>query len=431
MNFDYLIIGSGIAGISAVETLRKFNKECSIGLISNESHAPYSKGLLPFYLKNKITYDKLFIRGKDFWSGQNIQFIFGEVIKLQRNTRSLIIQNPVTRHETIVSYRDKLLIASGANSKKLDFPGCDLFGIFYFRDLDDAATIRNYFDTWKYQSKNEKERIAGAEHTKHLDTPEYRSEPKPVIYGASFIALEFAGIFAHLGIPAKLIFRGPHFWSRLLDRQGGELIEKCLREAGMEIHRSEELRAVYGSAGKLEKITTQDSEYECNFLGIGVGLEPNLDFARQAGLKVNQGIVTDEFLETSDPNIFAAGDIAEFYDVVIGRHHVLGNWLNSDMQGRTAAINMLGMKKPFELISSYSFNFDGYKGKGKFNICAIGDTATEQSYSTKLYLSDRQYIKLFSKNDCCVGAALINLPQLRSKVTEAIKFKTSPSSIDI
>lgn len=432
MKFDYLIIGSGIAGISAVETLRKFNKEASIGLISNEPHQPYSKVLLPFYLKGKINYDQLFIRGQSFWKKNNILFIYGEVSELDRQNKivrytDLSVDShrnpsPLRGGGELVSY-GTLLVASGANAKKLNFLGNDLSEMFYFRDLDETVRIKKYFENL------------------HSNTLVYQSDQlKPVIYGASFIALEFAGIFAHFGISAKIIFRGPYFWSRLLDPQGGELVENFLEQAGMEIHDSEEIKSInpviaradeiIGPRQSLFKIETGRDSYQATFLGLGVGLEPNLEFARVAGLKINQGIITDEFLQTSDPDIFAAGDIAEFYDTIINRHHVLGNWLNSDMQGRAAAHNMLGVKKPFELVSFYNFNFEGKKGVGAFNICALGDTNPQEPFDARTSCRSKKYARAFIKNNQCVGIILINSPQLREKCANFIKNKLEPARLD-
>lgn len=429
MKFDYLIIGSGIAGISAAETLRKFDKEASIGLISNEPHNPYSKVLLPFYLKGKINYDQLFIRGKNFWKRNNIEFIYSEVIGLDRRVKKIIFGDGQG-----IFYK-KLLVASGASAKKLDFLGSDLPGIFYFRDLDETIRIKKHLDIFYSNTPV------------YQHTPVYRSDGlKPVIYGASFIALEFAGIFAHFGIGAKIIFRGPYFWSRLLDETGGKLIESFLEQAGMEIHQGENIKEIRtaskssppfilplreggGEEGVSEIITNVGSRF-CSFLGVGTGLEPNLEFARIADLKVNQGIITDEFLRTSDHDIFAAGDVAEFYDTIINRHHVLGNWLNSDMQGRTTAHNMLGVKKPFELVSSYNFNFEGKKGAGAFNICALGDTNPQELFDVKISCRRQKYVKAFIKNSQCVGIILINSPQLREKCSNFIKNKLEPAGLD-
>ncbi len=406
MKFDYLIIGSGIAGVSAAETLRKNNKDCSICLISNEPHDPYSKVLLPFWLKGKVKHNQLFIRGNNFWQKNNINFIVGEAKELSREEKKIILADG---QEFLYK---KLLIASGANAKKLNFSGIDLGGIFYFRNLDEAAKIKDYLQKIKNDG------IA----------------PLPVIYGASFIALEFAGLFAHFGIPAKIIFRGPYFWSRVLDEQGSRLIEKFLGEAGMELRAEEEILRVEEASGKTlelyEVVTTKDV-YKCNFLGLGTGLKPNLDFIRGAELKVNQGIITDEYLSTSDQDIFAAGDIAEFYDTIIERNHVLGNWLNSDMQGRCAAANMLGKKQKFELVSFYSFTFDGYNGKGKFNICMIGDTNPKEPFKTEIKTEDNQYVQIFNKNNKCIGAVIINIPNLRSKIIENIKAGLGLHQLDI
>jgi len=411
VHFDYLIIGSGIAGISAAETLRKHTSNASICVISNESHDPYSKVLLPFWLKGKIRFEQLFIRGKNFWDKNDIEFIHGEVRSIDRDARELTIAS-----KTTISYK-KLLIASGAGARKLDFASSNPPGVFYLRNLDDAIAIKEYFDT-----------------------TEYRSRPQPTIYGAGFIALEFAGIFAHLGVSAKIIFRGPYFWSRLLDEDGGKLIERFLEQAGMEIHHEE---AIYNVSAGLEgtpqslfKVDTNSGSYKSNFLGLGVGLEPNLEFARTAGLKANHGIITNEYLETNDPNIFAAGDVTEFHDVIIGRHHVLGNWLNSDLQGRAAAMNMLGAEKSFELVSSYNFNFDGLRSNldvlqsGAFNICALGDTNPAEPFNAKIFSRDRAYLKLFIKNNQCVGAVLINNPHRRQKLLELIKIKSRLLDID-
>jgi 3-phenylpropionate/trans-cinnamate dioxygenase ferredoxin reductase subunit len=218
----------------------------------------------------------------------------------------------------------KLLLATGANVRRLRLDGCDLDGIHYLRALGNADHIRD--DTAEHQ------RVA--------------------LVGGSYIATEVAATLTALGRQCTLIMQEDVTLERTFGKTAGGFFQKALTDHGVTIHAGEDVERFEG-AGRVGAVVTKSGlRVECDAVVVGVGVSPDVMLASKAGLEIGErgGVLTDSKLATSAPDVYAAGDIAEYDSVVHGTRLRIEHWDVAENQGKTAALNMLGRDQPHEVI---------------------------------------------------------------------------------
>lgn len=383
----YIIIGGGIAGTTAAEELRKLDPSAEITIVSEEFHPLYSRVLLPHFLKGKVPRERVFLKKETWYADQKIEWVTGvRVQNLDTNNKFVGLSNGQE-----LSY-DKLLIVTGGELRTI---AGDVRGVSYLRTLDDADHLNQLLS-------------------------ERTGRTRGAVYGGGFIACEYLNIFAHFGIPTSIAFRGPYFWSRVLEPEAGALINQHLISKGVELHTNAEFLETIGEK-ELEGVVTSVGTHTCSILGVGIGISPDDSWLRVAGIEVATGIKCDEFLQTNIPDVFTAGDVANFFDVNVGRHVSVGNWMNAQMQGRVVAKNMFGNKTAFSLVSSYATNALGLE------IIFVGDVSKEDADEVRLIGSAEQggVTQLFSRENRLIGAVLLNRNTDRAVVTKMIQEKRS------
>lgn len=387
----YLIIGGGVAGTIAAEEIRARDPQGSIVLVSAEDHPLYSRVLLPNYVKGKIPRAKVFLRSLEQYEKKQIQLICGRIVAtLDPATHT------VTLDDGIVWQYEKLLLATGGEAAIPEsFPKDPR--VLPFRTIEDADRIR--------------ECIAGA--------PVGASA---AIIGSGFIALEFAPFFADAGLQTHLYMRGPRYWSKRMDPTASQLIEDVFTAHDIVIHRNVAIDSVVAKDDGLHLSASDGSQISVALIGVGVGMHSVPTWAAKSGLTCNEGILTNEYLETNLPDVWAAGDGAEFFDQTVGRQHRLGNWNNADMQGRCAAINMTDARRVFENVSQYSTRiFDTV-------IAMMGDVSgTSADMLVRDDPATLRHSQLFMRDNRLVGATTINVVTERSAMMTLIKNKTDLS----
>ena len=173
--------------------------------------------------------------------------------------------------------------------------------------------------------------------------------------GGSYIAYELAEAYRHHGLDVTWLIRGPRFLRRVLDEDGGALVDDIAAPRGSDICTAAKCKDVHSKDGQVCGVTTTAGAYiDCDMLGVGLGVKMNVDFLEDTPITVRNGIVTNEYLETNVSDVFAAGDVAEFFDVSIGLHNQMGTWNNSVSHGRIAGANMLGERKFYNDVPMYS-----------------------------------------------------------------------------
>jgi NAD(P)H-nitrite reductase large subunit len=386
----YVIIGNGIAGTTAADTLRKNDPNCSIHLLTNEPYPLYNRVSLPRFLQGVIVEQKVMIRDFAWHEQRNIRLIT-ETLVTDLNTEERTV---VTDKGQNLPY-DALLVASGGWANPLRVPGVEgTKHIYNFVTLDDTKTII---------ARMLESRTALA-------------------YGGSFISYELCDGFAVRKLDTTWIMRGP-FWLRsCLDPNGGEVIDNIAKKFGVEVVHGDEIDRVVPQNGVPGYVITKKGRHiQADLIGVGLGITLNTQFLKHTPIETRNGVVVNEYLETNVPGVYAAGDVAEFFDPTIGLHHTMGTWDNAMAHGRIVGINMAGGHEPYVDVPTYTSPlFD-------VNIAVVG---TAESNNPELEPIARRepgekgnenYRKLFFRENKLVGVLMIGSPKGRKKLVEIVK----------
>jgi NAD(P)H-nitrite reductase large subunit len=384
------MVGNGASGTYAAETIRKTDAEGEITLLTNEPYPLYNRVALPPFLRDEAKREKVFLRTPE----QHAQ----KGIKLLVNT-PIVALNTLERVATAADGQtfpyDRVLIATGGRPNPLPAPGAgpDVQGIYNFQYWDDATAIR--------------ERINTARHA--------------VVVGGSYIAYELAEAYRHHGLAVTWLIRGPRFLRRVLDEDGGALVDDIARSAGVDIRYGAEVAQVHSKDGQVCGVNTTTGEYlQCDTIGVGLGVKMNVDFLKGTPITVRGGVVTNEFLETNVQDVFAAGDVAEFFDVSIGLHNQMGTWNNSVSHGRIAGANMLGERKFYNDVPMYS------TGLFASRIRVMGltpENVPDLESWEHLDAPNRNYQRLFFKDGRLVGGVLIGDIKMQTRIIQMIQAR--------
>lgn len=383
--YDYLIIGGGITGVIAAETIREKKPTAAIGIVSDEPHMIYSRVLLPSFLKKKISREQLFLRKPEDFTEKNIDLHLGQhALRIDPQRKEVALSAGV-------SFRyDKLLIASGGKVRPWGEEK-DQHLLYRLQTLDDAERL-------------------------HEALPRIR---QPIVVGSSFISLEFLEIFFLAGISSVLLSRGQHFFANVFESKGGELMYKNFDQHGIQMYFGDTIKDISEKDESAAVVTSRLRQLSCDAIALGVGIRRNVEFLKEAGIEFgSQGILANEFLETNIPGIFAAGDVAEFYDVILGIHRIAGNWTNAFLQGKHAGLVMAGVREPFRQVSSYAITNLGLQ------ITVLGKTHGDPETIVRVDEATSQYERFFIENGVLVGAALINRFHDKPHLVKLIETKT-------
>lgn len=379
----YVIVGGGIAGTTAAEEIRKRDPDGEIVLVSEEMPPLYSRVLLPHYVIGKVPREKCFLKKETWYEEQKIEWSRGETA-VRIDAKNKFVEISSARE---IPY-DKLLIATGGFPR--DVPA-EANGVSYLQTMDDA------------------------DHLVNLLSMAARDVSIGAVYGGGFIACEYLNIFAHAGLPSICFHRGTHFWSHILDVESGRLISEHLAKNGVDVRPETLLSNVEEKDGRV-LARTSSGDVLSDILGIGVGLERYLGWIERSGVKVEDGVRANAYLETSVEDVYAAGDVCEFDDVITGRATTAGNWTSAIMQGRVVAKTMTGERTPFRLVSSYATDVLG------LDCIFIGDT--RRDLATKIdvvgCVADGYIVQKFFDGNHLVGATLIGGNKDRAEITMEI-----------
>jgi NAD(P)H-nitrite reductase large subunit len=311
---NYVIIGMGVAGIAAIEAIRSVDPKGEITLISDDPHGFYSRPGLAYYLTGELHDQALFPRTAEDYKRLNFRHVRGRVTSLQRENSFIEMEN-----STKISY-DKLLIAVGAQAISMNVPGASLEGVLKLDHLEDAKRILKYA---------RRGRIA-------------------VVVGGGITALELVEGLVSRGVKVHYLLRGERYWSNVLDEQESQIVEHRLKEENVTLHYHAEVSEVTGKHSRVSGVRLVSGQMlKCDLVAYAIGIRPRLELAKQAGLATDRGILVNEYLQTDDPNIYAAGDVAQVFDPRSGRSVLDSLWGAARGQGYAAGLNMAGEQKPY------------------------------------------------------------------------------------
>jgi 3-phenylpropionate/trans-cinnamate dioxygenase ferredoxin reductase subunit len=300
-----------MAGALAAQTLREEGFDGKITMLGQEPNAPYERPpLSKDYLQGKAERDSIFVHPQPWYAEHAVELSLGSAVtSLDPASRTVI-----TTNGDQLRY-DKLLLATGSKPRHLDVPGADLDGVYYLRNVEDSDRLKIKFAEAK----------------------------QVVIIGAGWIGLETAAAARAAGLDVTLLVSGDLPLEHVLGPEVAPIFDELHRSHGVDLRYRTTAVELTGSHETVTGIMLSDgSRIDADMIIVGVGVAPRTELAAAAGLKIDNGIVVDEHLRTSDPDIFAAGDIAQTYSPRLGRHIRVEHWANARRQGAVAAKAMLG-----------------------------------------------------------------------------------------
>lgn len=309
-----VIVGGGAAGLAAADTLRREGYAGALTILSADDSPPVDRpNLSKDFLAGTAPDDWLPLRAPEFYAERRIELALDtRVSSIDVRQKRVLLENG--------THRDfgALLIATGAEPVRIDIPGAAASQIFYLRTFADSRAI-----------------VAKASTAKRV-----------VVVGASFIGLEVAASLRARGIDVHVV--GPESvpLERVLGAEVGGFVRELHEAQGVTFHLGATVSRIDGRTITLSDATKLDAD----FVVLGVGVRPSIPLAQQAGLAIDRGIAVDEYLETSAPGIFAAGDVARWPDRHSGERIRIEHWVVAERQGQVAARNMLGRREPFDAV---------------------------------------------------------------------------------
>jgi NAD(P)H-nitrite reductase large subunit len=241
-------------------------------------------------------------------------------------------------------------------------------------------------------------------------------------YGGSFISYELCDGFAVRKLHTTWLMRGPYWLRNALDPQGGEVVDNIAKKFGVQVIHGDEIEAVVPKNGVPSYVKTKRGrEIQTDMLGVGLGITLNTQFLKGTPVKIRRGIVVNEYLETNIPGVYAAGDVAEFFDPTIGHYHTMGTWDNALAHGRIAGINMAAGHEAYVDVPTYTSPlFD-------VNIAVVGTAESDNPELQAIALREpgekgnENYRKLFFRENKLVGVVMIGSPKGRKKLVDIVK----------
>ena len=347
---SHVIIGDGIAGSSAAETIREADPDADVTVITEEGEALYNRILIKEFAKGKLPAAPVSIHDPDWYDERDIDLELNTVVTTVDTDKK-----EVHTHEGDVYEYDKLLVATGGTPTQLPVDNSDAEGVHHFWTFEDARAIKQNAE---------------------------RSE-KGVVVGAGLLGIDLAAICGAQGIDAHYLMRGNAWWRYALSEEGAEIIHEALRDVGV--------TPVFDSG--VDHFETDDEghvtaavdpngdRFEAEFAGVAIGLNFNTEFLRGSGIETDNGIVVDEHMQTNVEDVYAAGDITQFHDVILGDRAQNGAWGSAKEQGSIAGANMAadGPEETFEWVSSYSITHFDFPFLS-FGHPTLGDDSVEKKY---------------------------------------------------
>lgn len=336
---NYLIAGGGIAAGAAARRIRELEPDVSIIMCSDEPHQPYHRPPLTKGLwTGKKNIENIFLEKEQFYLKNNIE------IKTSTAVTSINVNAKTVKTSTGDEFAfDKLLLATGGTPRKLNIPGSDMSEICYYRYLNDYTKIRELASGGK----------------------------KAVVIGGGFIGSEIAAALTMNKITTTLIFPEQTICNKVLPSDLGESMVLAYREKGVTVDNDDVPVAFTKKNGVTSVLTKKGYSFEADIIIAGIGISPNSEIARNAGLSVANGIIVDTYLQTSNENIYAAGDATLFPYCALDRHMRVEHWDNAINQGAYAGSNMVSVNDAYTHIPYF------FSDLFEFGYEAVGDVNTE------------------------------------------------------
>jgi 3-phenylpropionate/trans-cinnamate dioxygenase ferredoxin reductase subunit len=358
-------------------------------MIAAERHPLYNRVALPRFLRGQVREEKVMMRKVEDYEKKGLDIHF------ETWATEIDVREKVVRTNRGQEFRyDALLIATGGRPKAPPWPGSDeVTEVIGFQTLDDTKAI--------IEKADQSDRV--------------------LVMGGSFIAYELAEGIVHRGrSEVTWIQRGPWFLRYVLDAEGGGLCRQMGEAVGVRFLCQDEVKRFSRANGHFQAETVCGERVDFDILTYGVGLDYYVEPAQGTGIEIRKGIVTDSRLRTAAPDVYAAGDIAVFFDQMVGKHNQMGTWDNAEAHGKTAARNMAGEDEVFFDVPTYTTTMFGS------TLAVMGVTPDVQPdlQSVRTFSFEEKFFrKLFFYEDRLVGAIMIGPPKGRKKLIEIMRSR--------
>lgn len=379
----YVIIGNGVAAIGCIEGIRSVDKVGEITVISEENHPVYSRPLISYYLENKTDLERIKYRGDDFYKQNGCRVIYGKkAVKIEKSK--------VTLNDNSVICADRICIATGSRPFVPPVAGLETVKRrFEFMTLDDALALE--------KTINKNSRV--------------------LIVGAGLIGLKCAeGIRDHVG-SITVCDLADRVLSSILDNDCAAIVQKHLEKNGIKFMLGDTVERFENNTAFMKS----GNKVQFDILVMAVGVRANTELAKQAGIKVNRGIITDKKMQASLPGVFAAGDCSEGFDASSGTVRVLAILPNAYIGGHTAGVNMAGGQALFD--NAIPMNSIGFFGLHIMSAGSYEGTLSEEK-------AENTIKRFFVKDGLLKGFMLIGQTDRAGIYTALIREKTPLKSID-
>jgi len=351
MSTSYVIVGDGIAGSSAAETIREQDPEADVTVITDEGEALYNRILIKEFAKGKLPEAPISIHEPDWYAERDIDLELDTYV-----TEVDTDAHEVYTYEGDVYEYDKLLIATGGTPAQLPADNSDAAGIHHFWTFEDARAIR--------------------EHAAEAETG--------IVVGAGLLGIDLAAVCGAQDIDAHYLMRGNRWWRYALSLDGAQIVHDALEEHGVTpVFDSGVDHFEVDDDGHVTGAVDPNGDfYDGEFVGVAIGLHFNTEWLQGSGVECDDGVVVDEYMQTNVEDVYAAGDITQFYDVLLGDRTQNGAWGSAKEQGATAAKNMVAddESEEFRWVSSYSITHFDFPFLS-FGHPTLGDDEAERKYS--------------------------------------------------
>ncbi|MGL4338152.1 MAG: FAD-dependent oxidoreductase, partial [Turicibacter sp.] len=377
-NERFVIIGGGVAAVSAAEAIRARNTVGSITILSQESSLPYYRPLLSDTISQDVTDEEFYLHPENYYTEQNI------TVQLNTTVQSIDVDGQFISLENgeTIAY-DKLIMATGSQPFIPPFKGANLNGVFSIKYKKDADNLREFA----------------------------KGKSKAVIVGGGVLGLEAADALLELGLHVSIVEGAPAIMPRQLDATASDLMLDILTQKGIDVHLGTTLKELVESNGSVSGVVLDNKTIDADLVVINVGVRANIALACEANIKTNRGIIVDQQMKTSISTIYACGDVVEYNDLNVSL------WSPAIAQGKVAGANAAGdnlsfepLAEPLSLIAfdTEVFSIGNYPTSNLDQYKIITDSNHSTHELKKLYFKDDQLVYGVLFNNMAKANVLLN-----------------------
>jgi len=388
----YVIIGNGVASLGAIEGIRRVDQKGKIVIVSAEDVTTYGRPLISYLLAGKIGPERLALRGPEYYEQNNVELKLGTTVTALDTAKKTVTTD---KGET-VAY-DRLLIATGGVPFVPPIPGVKGEDIYSFTTLAHAKTLIELSSKIK----------------------------RAVVIGGGLIGLKAAESLHDRGVSVTIVELAPRILSGGFDEKAGKLAGNRLKNVGIEVNCGVTAKEIQrGKNGRVKGVLLTDGRFlECDVVVVAIGVVPASSLAKEAGVKVERGIIVDDKLMTSAKDVYAAGDVAQAKDQLTGEHRVVPIWPNAYNQGFASGRNMAGAKQPYQ--GGLPMNSISFYGLPTVSVGMVNPPEADKNYDVIAQLDEAKetYRKLVFHEGKLVGYVLVGDIDKAGMYTAFIKFE--------